>query len=377
MSRLRPTAEEWERLELQHPVRTLEVLRIALDDDGLVEYSVEAFATAANCDPAEAAAVLDAVADIGVLSQHERWTCNCCHEELIETDVENDLCPHCERAFADCSGGSPKSQKIYLRWAPLGRDPSWVLVVHGMNTTGPWQEELSWLCATTYSRSLPVFIYKYGKVRPGAILKWRQAHLAQRLSERMVFLSSVYGSNHDPRPDVIAHSLGTLLLGEVLMRHAEIRVGRVILAGSILRPDFEWDRLIKRGQVEAVLNHCAEHDRWVPVAPFVIPGSGPSGTRGFAVDEVVHRHEPKFGHSSFFEKARMDGIYRDVWDAFLTRPSGRLPELRSGSTRPWHPLPVIVPAVSRMTLLFISCLLGLLATAALLVGAVDLISWLR
>jgi hypothetical protein len=29
-----------------------------------------------------------------------------------------------------------------------------------MNMRGRWQEELSWLVATTYGRSVPVFIFK-------------------------------------------------------------------------------------------------------------------------------------------------------------------------------------------------------------------------
>jgi serine/threonine-protein kinase len=59
----------------------------------------------------------------------------------------------------------------------------------------------------------------------------------------------------DARPDIIAHSFGTWLVGHALESNPDIQVGRVVLTGSILRPDFNWKEHMPSGQVEAVLNH--------------------------------------------------------------------------------------------------------------------------
>lgn len=44
----------------------------------------------------------------------------------------------------------------------------------------------------------------------------------------------------------------------------DLNLGRVITAGSIIPPDFDWDRLIASGRVEAVLNHVGAKDTAVP-----------------------------------------------------------------------------------------------------------------
>ncbi|MCZ7616635.1 MAG: hypothetical protein M5T52_24490 [Ignavibacteriaceae bacterium] len=54
------------------------------------------------------------------------------------------------------------------------------------------------------------------------------------------------------RPDVVAHSFGTLLISELLKKYPELKLGRVILTGSIISPDFNWELIFQRGQVEAV-----------------------------------------------------------------------------------------------------------------------------
>jgi pimeloyl-ACP methyl ester carboxylesterase len=223
---------------------------------------------------------------------------------------------------------------------------------------------------------LPVFIYKYGKVLSGVSLRWRQRKLTKLLALRMTFLQEKYGGDGERRPDVIAHSFGTWLIGHVLSSHPQLLVGRVILCGSILRPDFDWERLIQRGQVEAVLNHCAERDRWVPLAEYLIPDSGPSGVRGFVQSRVVHRAEKAFRHSSFFYTTHLESMFRDVWNVFLTRPINRLLELSNAATAPeWRRLPALRELV-RCVALSIAAVLTASLVVSVAVGIVTLEAWI-
>jgi hypothetical protein len=127
----------------------------------------------------------------------------------------------------------------------------------------------------------------------------------------------------------------------------------VILLGSILRPDFDWGRLIRRKQVEAVLNHHGTKDFPVRITQRFIPCSGPSGRRGFDDPAVLNHPAEGFGHSQFFRRDTLPRMFTDVWAPFLTAPTGTLSELPglSAPRATWRPgrwrLP---PRSSRCTL---------------------------
>jgi len=141
------------------------------------------------------------------------------------------------------------------------------------------------------------------------------------------------GSGFGRIPDVIAHSFGTWLLGHALTRNPNLKVGRVILTGCILRPDFDWAALISRGQVQAVLCHVASRDGWASVAHYIIPDSGPSGVRGFNDRTNIGHAVLKDGaHSDFFLDEQMPKLFHDVWQPFLTASPGS--PVRTDSTLP-------------------------------------------
>ncbi|WP_163276873.1 hypothetical protein, partial [Klebsiella aerogenes] len=77
-----------------------------------------------------------------------------------------------------------------------------------------------------------------------------------------------------------------------------LRFGRVITAGCIIRPDFDWSTLIAGGRVAAVLNHCGGKDRPVPWAHYTIPGTGPAARRGFGDPQTFNAMNAEFGQSS-------------------------------------------------------------------------------
>ena len=363
----RPTPEEWKTLAAVHGRDIVEVVRPLVDGDGLIKLSDQELSSRAEVGIEEARVSLSDFARRGILSEERIQSCGCCSTFLTPEDAQEERCPDCGQALIDCG---VTEGTIHVRSATPGRDVAWVLVLHGMNTTGAWQEELSWSIANTYERTVPVFIYKYGRVRPGVFLRWRQRQLVKELHQKVEKLRATYGAASSAQPDVLAHSFGSWLIGHVLMDDPELRFGRVVLAGSILRPDFDWVSVTQRGQVEAVLNHCGGQDRWVPLAKLVIPDAGPSGTKGFLDPGVINRIEPDFGHSSFFEEGRIASNLADVWGLFFRRPHERLDELRVGSAgSSWRPFPNWIQLLLRGLLLGILGGGFLILLALIVIGA--------
>ncbi|MFL6245033.1 MAG: hypothetical protein ACJ74H_03340 [Thermoanaerobaculia bacterium] len=215
---------------------------------------------------------------------------------------------------------------VYVRKIAQSRVVDWVVALHGMNTTGAWQETFSWLLGTTWGRSVPVAIYKYGIVIAGVILFWRRNKLREQLRRKLdVLAHEARARGFNGNPDVVAHSFGTWLFGHLLQlelqRPAEERLtfGRVILAGCILPPDFDWKAIKDAGLVEDVLNHYGTADAVVPWARWCIADSGPSGKRGFDSDEVIDVRAEGYGHSDLFLRD-LRHVYEEYWKPFLTLP---------------------------------------------------------
>jgi hypothetical protein len=120
-------------------------------------------------------------------------------------------------------------------------------------------------------------------------------------------------------PCIVCHSFGTLILGRALLRYRSLRFNKVILCGSILPVDFPWGELIERGQVQAVRNEFGVKDIWTGLAGWCVPGTGPSGRRGFmCVHKRLEQEGFPFDHSEYFDKGHME----NSWLPFLDR---RLP----------------------------------------------------
>jgi hypothetical protein len=378
----------WATIRADTSPACVDWLRTRLAQPGLADLTAGELATAAGCTPVEAADVLERAADAGLLTRRVAISCPCCNEELSQEELADDtgVCPHCNRAFTDCGPG-PEERVHYTREAEAGRSVPWVLVLHGMNTRGSWQEELSWLIATTYGRSVPVFIYKYGRVLTGVLLGWRRRSLIRKLSRRINHLAGEREEDRlGPRPDVIPHSFGTWILGHMLastdLELADLAVGRVVLLGSILRPSFSWGDVVARGRAEAVLNHYGTNDYWAGLGGYVIYDAGPSGRRGFdhiveSEDDqrIINREAPGFGHSTFFQIDQMRKVYLDSWKPFLTQPLALLPALDDGQRQPpWQPPPRALRFPAAVLTLTLVAAATTVIIAAFVLGVIRLVS---
>jgi acyl phosphate:glycerol-3-phosphate acyltransferase len=240
------------------------------------------------------------------------------------------------------------------------RRAAWLLVVTGAGLRGARERELVRRLGDCYGEPVPVEVHHYGVFRSGALFRWCQRIATRRLARRL------RDGAARGQPDIVAHSFGAWLVGHALAGDADLRVGRVILVGSVLRPDFDWGPLIAGGRVEAVLNHHGRRDLWARASHYFIPDSGPSGHRGFAGIAVVNHPAPGFGHTTFFEPDAMDEIHPALWRPFLTRP---VPTCAPTGAE-WRPAPWVLRTLPRVAIV----LAAMAGVAALGAGVVDLVT---
>ncbi|HLM88539.1 MAG TPA: SEFIR domain-containing protein [Streptosporangiaceae bacterium] len=208
--------------------------------------------------------------------------------------------------------------------------------LHGIRTLAVWQKGLSdlainhgWVCRLdrwSYGRfSLLAFFTPWSRE---AKLGWLRRQYDAETHDRRLLIEK------GQAPSVVAHSFGTYILGYTLLRFDFIRFNRVILCGSILPRDFPWDKLIARGQVQAVRNEFGVRDPWVIWVRWFVRGTGPSGSSGFAcTHERLEQEEFDFTHGDYFGIDHME----DRWIPFLNKPLEEIPRSDVGGRIPRPP----------------------------------------
>lgn len=266
---------------------------------------------------------------------------------LGDAEIAGRNCPSCNIDFRD-TGDEPVRGRVYKIPGQLSRDIDWVIAIHGFNTRGPWQEEFSWRIANMLKYSAPVLIYKYGLVRIGVLFGRRHRTLARQLGARIrAAVEQARASDRGEAPNLIIHSFGSKLFVTLLdlPEFRDLNFGRVIAAGSVIRPDYDWTKRIEEGRLEAILNHCGGKDRAVPFAHFTIPGTGPGGRVGFSDPRAINILDRDYAHSSGLtpEAIRANLGEQGVWDRFLRRPLDRFADERrfDPAEVQWRPRPLL------------------------------------
>jgi hypothetical protein len=205
--------------------------------------------------------------------------------------------------------------------------------LHGIRTLAVWQKGLSdlassrgWACRLdrwSYGRfSLLAFFMPLTRE---AKLNWLRRQYDAEIHDRRLDIEQ------GQTPSVVAHSFGTYILGYTLLRFDFIRFNKVILCGSILPADFPWDRLIERGQVQAVRNEYGVRDPWVRWVRWFVRGTGPSGASGFTCrHDRLEQEEFEYDHGDYFGIDHME----DRWLPFLNRPLEEIPRAEAAPRIP-------------------------------------------
>jgi pimeloyl-ACP methyl ester carboxylesterase len=195
-----------------------------------------------------------------------------------------------------------------------------VISVHGIRTTGGWQKQIASVVSENGWIYYPLD-YGYFSAIHFALPRIRKSritwfcHQFDQIKERYPEVT----------PSVIAHSNGTYIVANALKTYPHIRVDKVILCGSIARPDFDWETIFERKQATLVRNEVGVKDIWAGHAHWLAWGdTGPSGQRGFTKDHkrLSQPRFPEFGHATF----QAYGHYRAAWLPFLDEPMPYLGE---------------------------------------------------
>ncbi len=200
--------------------------------------------------------------------------------------------------------------------------------LHGIRTCAKWQKGLAdlahsqdWACRLerwSYGQfSLIAFLVPWTRESK---LNWLRQQYDTEIHDRRLDIEK------GQTPSVVAHSFGTYILGYTLLRFDFIRFNKVILCGSILPPDFPWDKLIERGQIQALRNEYGVRDPWVKRVCYFVRGTGPSGASGFTCrHERFEQEEFEYYHSDYFGHDHIE----DRWLPFLNKPLDEIPRAAS------------------------------------------------
>jgi serine/threonine-protein kinase len=193
-----------------------------------------------------------------------------------------------------------------------------VVTLHGIRTHAKWQRTFTEVAARAGLQCrLDRWNFGYFSIlkfmapwsRAAKVDWFRNTYHDEFGEQAMSALSS-------DRPSIVAHSFGTYVLGNALLRYPYLRFNKVLLCGSILPRDFPWDVLIDRGQVQAVRNEYGARDVWTRLAQWFVPGTGPSGLVGFSnTHERLEQERFDYSHSEYFERGHMEAR----WVPFVKR----------------------------------------------------------
>lgn len=139
-----------------------------------------------------------------------------------------------------------------------------VFVLHGIRDLGRWSSEFEGEIRKAGKGEHAVIVsprYGYLGMGPFLLPEVRERHVRWFMDQYTEVLAR-YPTVKAKDIEFFGHSNGTYLLAAALERYESMRIGRVVFAGSVVRKDYGWKRLIDLGRVGAVRNYVATDD-WV------------------------------------------------------------------------------------------------------------------
>lgn len=134
------------------------------------------------------------------------------------------------------------------------------------------------------------------------------------------FYTEVVAEHRNANVSVICHSNGTYTLGQCLTQFEAIRVDRVVLAGSVLPPTYDWLALRNAKRVSEVRSDSACRDYPVAVLCSALRGLGmddvgPGGFEGFRGDAVKEIRYHDGGHSSMLARSNLESMLEFLFNS--------------------------------------------------------------
>jgi hypothetical protein len=196
---------------------------------------------------------------------------------------------------------SLKPKPIAHREPDVVAGPQVVVLIHGIRTHASWAEMVAQRIRTNIGSHVEIIKYDYYD-----LFSFLCPILTRRapIEKISIELEDIQKQYPDARISVIAHSFGTYALMEALKR-VDIRLGRVVLCGSVLETSFRKGDIKNLPPPVAVLNECSGNDILPILAGIFSWGYGAAGTWGIGTAGVRNRHHA-VGHSGYFKEKFVD-----------------------------------------------------------------------
>jgi len=136
-----------------------------------------------------------------------------------------------------------------------------IIALHGIRCKGEWLLKLAPVASANNWIYAPFF---YGYKYPNILVS--NPEKMKVLEDFRVFVKEV-SDKYGMTPNIIAHSFGTYIIGNYLdsfNNNPPVRLGNIILSGSILTSEFNWTECIENESVLSIYNEVAPNDNWVP-----------------------------------------------------------------------------------------------------------------
>lgn len=187
-------------------------------------------------------------------------------------------------------------------------DEEVLITVHGIRTFGQWQNRLKALVKKENPKIL-VESYRYGYFSVIAFFfpffRWFAVRAFQQNLRELL-------ERHKGAPiSIVAHSFGTHIVAWGLrgLKADEMPYVRIlILSGSVLKSNFNWELLLRTGRLRRVVNDCGINDSILVLSQlfvFLTGMAGKIGFFGFINDRKVNRYFFG-GHSHYFLPKGLD-----------------------------------------------------------------------
>ncbi len=170
-----------------------------------------------------------------------------------------------------------------------------VFVIHGIRDKGFWTQKVAreikrisigGTAPDGRARNVQSMTASYGyfPMIP-FILPWIRAHKVAWLMDRYTEARARYPA---ARFHYVGHSNGTYLVAGALRDYVTTSFDRIVLAGSVIRTDFDWTTYLEAGRVRSLLNYVATSDLVVAGFPkgfqrLNLFDLGSGGHDGFAI----------------------------------------------------------------------------------------------
>lgn len=199
-------------------------------------------------------------------------------------------------------------------WTPnVVRDHT-VFMVHGIRTAGDWMESVGRLLRSSdlSVNTVPVgykFLDVFSFLLP---VPWIRNRIIKRIGRELVRQFELPTTK---KLSIVAHSFGTYIVTQALLRNAKVKAHCVVLCGSVVSGGFDLSKLDPQlRDIDPnypgfrVLNDCGWRDIWPVFAETITWGFGSSGRFGFQSGSAKDRFHD-LAHSDFFT----DEFVKEFW----------------------------------------------------------------